>query len=133
MLSNDQTSMKFKLTLPSVIEKYVEPLKSIEGIKIVQISGLNRGGVEGGGQAGDTGNSGMSGGASLAEQAMSAALAYRTQAPIVDSLLKEIGISNGSLSGLASSLTSALESMQEAVVASQETPTVSHIASDSCK
>lgn len=134
MLSNDQTSLKFKLALlqalPSVIEKSVEPLKSIEGIKIVQVSGLNRGGVESGGHSGEGGNSGMSGGGSLAEQAMSAALAYRTQAPIVDSLLKEIGISNGSLSGLTSSLTSALESTQEAVAAAQETPTVSHVSVD---
>jgi uncharacterized membrane protein YqiK len=51
VLSNEQTSLKFKLALlqalPAVIEKSVEPMKSIEGIKIIQVDGLNRGGAAG--------------------------------------------------------------------------------------
>ncbi|WP_205691628.1 flotillin domain-containing protein [Escherichia coli] len=43
---------------------------------------------------------------SLAEQALSAALSYRTQAPLIDSLLNEIGVSGGSLTALTSPLTS---------------------------
>ncbi|ETC93035.1 hypothetical protein T481_03350, partial [Enterococcus faecalis PF3] len=43
-------------------------------------------------------------GGNLAEQALSAALAYRTQAPLIDSLLNEIGLSGGSLSALADPL-----------------------------
>ncbi|KDW82590.1 hypothetical protein AB30_5131, partial [Escherichia coli 2-210-07_S1_C2] len=42
----------------------------------------------------------------LAEQALSAALSYRTQAPLIDSLLNEIGVSGGSLAALTSPLTS---------------------------
>jgi uncharacterized membrane protein YqiK len=49
VLSNEQTSLKFKLallqSLPAVIEKSVEPMKSIDGIKIIQVDGLNRGGA----------------------------------------------------------------------------------------
>ncbi|MEB7884876.1 flotillin family protein [Serratia fonticola] len=102
MLSSDQTSLKFKLALlqalPAIIEKSVEPMKAIEGIKIMQVDGLNRSG----GTAGATAAS--VGGGNLAEQAMSAALAYRTHAPVIDSLLQEIGISGGSLQALTAAL-----------------------------
>lgn len=105
VLSNEQTSLKFKLallqTLPTVIEKSVEPMKSIDGIKIVQVDGLNRGGAVA------QGASLSAGGANLAEQALSAALTYRAQAPLIDSLLKEVGITGGSLSALAEPLKSA--------------------------
>ncbi|GAB0688082.1 flotillin family protein [Escherichia coli] len=104
VLSDEQTSLKFKLALlqalPAVIEKSVEPMKSIDGIKIIQVDGLNRGGT-----AGDA-NTGNVGGGNLAEQALSAALSYRTQAPLIDSLLNEIGVSGGSLAALTSPLTS---------------------------
>ena len=102
MLSSDQTSLKFKLALlqalPAIIEKSVEPMKAIDGIKILQVEGLNRSG----GAAGATAAS--VGGGNLAEQAMSAALAYRTHAPVIDSLLQEIGISGGSLQALTAAL-----------------------------
>ncbi|VDY98467.1 Inner membrane protein yqiK [Escherichia coli] len=104
VLSDEQTSLKFKLALlqalPAVIEKSVEPMKSIDGIKIIQVDGLNRGGT-----AGDASAGSVSGG-NLAEQALSAALSYRTQAPLIDSLLNEIGVSGGSLAALTSPLTS---------------------------
>ncbi len=102
VLSNEQTSLKFKLALlqalPAVIEKSVEPMKSIDGIKIIQVDGLNRGGA-----AGEV-SAGTASGGNLAEQALSAALAYRTQAPLIDSLLNEIGISGGSLAAMTTPL-----------------------------
>ena len=104
VLSDEQTSLKLKLALlqalPAVIEKSVEPMKSIDGIKIIQVDGLNRGSA-----AGDA-NTGNVGSGNLAEQALSAALSYRTQAPLIDSLLNEIGVSGGSLAALTSPLTS---------------------------
>ena len=36
----------------------------------------------------------------LAEQAVAAALAYRAQSPIIDGLLKELGMTGASLGGL---------------------------------
>ncbi|EDT6615156.1 flotillin family protein [Salmonella enterica subsp. enterica] len=104
VLSDEQTSLKFKLallqSLPAVIEKSVEPMKSIDGIKIIQVDGLNRGAT-----AGDVAAGGANGG-NLAEQALSAALTYRTQAPLIDSLLNEIGIAGGSLKALTTPLVS---------------------------
>ncbi|MDZ6908784.1 flotillin domain-containing protein, partial [Escherichia coli] len=96
--SDEQTSLRFRLALldalPAVIEKSTEPMKSIDGIKIIQVDGLN-----GGVPSGKTATTGISGG-NLAEQAVTAALAYRTQAPLIDSLLKEVGLSGEGLTAL---------------------------------
>lgn len=109
ILSDNQTSLKFKLallqSLPSIIEKSVEPMKSIDGIKIIQVDGLNRNGSA---TAGSSSESNSNGGGNLAEQAMTAALSYRTHAPIVDSLLKEVGLSGGSLAALTAALPNTL-------------------------
>ncbi|EAN2451620.1 flotillin family protein [Salmonella enterica] len=119
VLSDEQTSLKFKLallqSLPAVIEKSVEPMKSIDGIKIIQVDGLNRGAT-----AGDVAAGGANGG-NLAEQALSAALTYRTQAPLIDSLLNEIGIAGGSLKALTTPLVSSAtdEINREATVKEQ--------------
>ncbi|WP_122974926.1 flotillin family protein [Obesumbacterium proteus] len=133
ILSDNQTSLKFKLallqSLPSIIEKSVEPMKSIDGIKIIQVDGLNRNGSA---TAGSSSESNSNGGGNLAEQAMTAALSYRTHAPIVDSLLKEVGLSGGSLAALTAALpntlghadlTAAEHPVQENIsVAGTETP-----------
>ena len=100
VLSSDQIGLQIKLaliqTLPSIIEKSVEPMKQIDGIKIVQVDGLTwPAGLNGAAPAMPVG------GGSLAEQAVAAALAYRAQSPIIDGLLKELGMSGGSLIGLS--------------------------------
>lgn len=83
--------------LPHIIRESVKPLERIEGIRIVQVGGLNGAG---------TGGSGSSEGApapgpgNLADQVVQSALRYRAQAPLVDSLLKEVGL--GSVEQLAS-------------------------------
>ncbi|MEW6339793.1 MAG: flotillin family protein [Pseudomonadota bacterium] len=107
-LSSDQTSLKFKLALlqalPAVIQQTVEPMKAIDGIKIIQVDGLNRNGAGSNGVDGVAGGGSGHNGTNLAEQAMSAALAYRAHAPLIDSLLKEVGLSGGSLQGLVPGL-----------------------------
>jgi uncharacterized membrane protein YqiK len=94
-LSVEQIAMQVKLALiealPRIIEKSVEPMKQIDGIKIIQIDGLTR-------PAGD-GSMG-NGGGNLAEQAVNAALNYRVQQPLVDALLNDVGLKGGSLAGL---------------------------------
>jgi uncharacterized membrane protein YqiK len=109
LLSDAQSTLKYRLallnTLPAVIEKSVEPMKAIDGIKIVQVDGLTRGGANGNGSAnGAAGPATGAGGGSLAESVLSAALAYRANAPIIDSLLAEIGMNGGSLTGLTQHL-----------------------------
>ena len=99
VLSSEQIGMQVKLalmqSLPAIIEKSVEPMKQIDGIKIVQVDGLTRGYAANGSGPVPSGGNG-----SLAEQAVAAALAYRAQSPIIDGLLKELGMAGGNLKGL---------------------------------
>ncbi len=101
MLSVDQIALQIKLAvlrhLPDIIRESVKPMEAIDGIKIIQIEGLQSGGAAGEGvPAAGSGN--------LAEQVVSSALRYRAQAPLIESLMKEVGISGGDLNGLTQSL-----------------------------
>jgi len=102
-LAADQVALQVKMklldALPGIIEASVKPMERIEGIKIVQVDGLNRGGASGGDAA-----SAGAGGGNLAEQAVSAALAYRAQQPILDAVLAEIGMKGGDLNGMVESV-----------------------------
>jgi uncharacterized membrane protein YqiK len=97
LLSSSQISLQAKLALlnvlPEVIRESARPLEAIDSIKIVQVDGLNGGGAGAVQAAGNDGN--------LASAAVSAALRYRAQAPLVDGLMKELGLSGGSLAALA--------------------------------
>ncbi len=98
LLSSDQVSLQTKLALlevlPDLVRESAKPLEAIDSIKIVQVDGLTRsnGGGDGGGRP--------SGGGGLANDAVSAALAYRAQAPVIDGLMKELGLDGGSLDAL---------------------------------
>jgi uncharacterized membrane protein YqiK len=99
VLSSDQIGLQIKLaliqSLPAIIEKSVEPMKRIDGIKIVQVDGITRPYAVNGVSPMPSGGNG-----SLAEQAVAAALAYRAQSPIIDGLLNELGMTGASLGGL---------------------------------
>jgi uncharacterized membrane protein YqiK len=99
ILSMDQISLQTKMALlkvlPEVIRESAKPMEAIDSIKIVQVDGLTNGGGKGGASSvggGGTGN--------LATDAVSAALAYRAQAPVLDGLMKELGLDGSTLSGL---------------------------------
>ena len=100
ILSMDQISLQTKLALlkvlPEVIRESAKPMEAIDSIKIVQVDGLTNGG--GKGSAGGSGTGGGSG--NLATDAVSAALAYRAQAPVLDGLMKELGLDGSSLGTL---------------------------------
>lgn len=84
--------------LPQIIRESVKPMERIEGIRIVQVGGLNGAGAGASGEAGES--AAPAGGGNLADQVVQSALRYRAQAPLVDSLLKEVGL--GSVEQLAS-------------------------------
>ena len=98
-LSAEQIAMNVRLALiqalPQIIAESVKPIQSIEGIKILHVDGL-------GGGSGGGGNGSQSTG--IADQAIDAALRYRSQAPLIDALLNELSISGGSLNGLVGSV-----------------------------
>ncbi len=105
LLSSDQVSLQTKLALlkvlPELIRESAKPLEAIDSIKIVQVDGLTQkvggNGSGSGGYGGGTGN--------LAQDAVTAALAYRAQAPVLDGLMKELGLDGSSLEGLVANPT----------------------------
>lgn len=96
-LSTEQIGMQVKLALfqalPRIIAESVKPMEKIDGIRIIQVDGLTKGGANGSGGAGN-------GSGSLADQAVAAALNYRAQQPLIDALLNEIGLKGGTLNGM---------------------------------
>jgi uncharacterized membrane protein YqiK len=105
MLSPDARASALRLKLvdkaEAIIRESVKPMERIEGIKILHVDGLMGGGS---GQAGGSGESGAGG---FAEGVVNSALRYRAQAPLVDQLLKEIGLNPGDVTQIASSALSA--------------------------
>ncbi|UCG04801.1 MAG: flotillin family protein, partial [Desulfobacterales bacterium] len=84
--------------LAEIIRESVKPIESIDGIKIFQVEGLTPHGSPVG-----TAES-QAGGGNLADQLINSALRYRGQAPLIDAILKEIGIAGGDLKGLTQAL-----------------------------
>lgn len=103
ILSEQQVAMKIKLeliaNLENIIRESVKPMENIEGIKIIQVGGLNAGG--GGGTSSAEGTNSNS--ENLADQVVNSALRYRAQAPLLDSLLQEVGIEGGNINALTNS------------------------------
>ena len=71
----------------AIIRESVKPMERIEGIKILHVDGL-------GGSGGANGHDG-GGGGNFADGVVNSALRFRAQAPLVDQLLREIGIEGG--------------------------------------
>lgn len=93
--------------MPEILAQSVKPMENISDIKIFQVDGLTG---AGGGAAGDG-----TGGAGLADQAVNAALRYRSQAPLVDALMAELGLKTGDLSGLAGDIAAGGPGVSETV------------------
>jgi uncharacterized membrane protein YqiK len=97
--------MKLLDKVEAIIRESVKPMEKLEGIKILQVDGLGGGG--GRGEAdGKTG---------IAESVVNQALRYRAQAPLIDALLKEIGIAGGDIGKLTTALGEA--SVEQPVIA----------------
>lgn len=69
--------------MEGIIRESVRPMERIDSIKILSVNGLGGAGTSG--EAAD-------GAAGLPEQVVNSALRYRAQAPLIDNLLREIGI-----------------------------------------
>ncbi|EMG31473.1 flotillin family protein [Campylobacter showae] len=108
---------RFKLALiefmPQIIAQVVKPAEKIDSIKIVQMAGI--GGANQGG-AGSNANGGVSNaGASLSDQIVNASLNYKVNAPIIDDLMKQVGIDlNGGIQNIASPLLDGCEKAKDA-------------------
>ena len=96
--------MKLVERAEGIIRESVRPMERIEGIKILHVDGL-------GGSGGGGNGAGDGGGGHFADGVVNSALRFRAQAPLVDQLLREIGIEGGDIQRLvggASGATAAL-------------------------
>jgi uncharacterized membrane protein YqiK len=93
--------------LANIIRESVKPMERIDSIKILQAQGL----FGPGGHSGSNGNGSLSsagaGSENLADSVTNAALRYRAQSPLVDSLLRELGLEGGDINGLTQVLKTA--------------------------
>ncbi|HYH40242.1 MAG TPA: flotillin domain-containing protein [Azospirillum sp.] len=90
------SAMRLRLIdkLEAIIRESVRPMERIEGIKILHVDGLGMHGHANG----DTNGTG------IADSVVNSALRYRAQAPLVDQLLREIGIEGMDINKLAGGL-----------------------------
>ena len=82
-----------------IIRESVKPMERIEGIKILHVDGL--------GGSGGGGGDGMNGNGNFADGIVNSALRFRAQAPLVDQLLREIGIEGGDIQNLVGGVSGA--------------------------
>ncbi|MBZ9880819.1 hypothetical protein LB535_00505 [Mesorhizobium sp. CA10] len=68
--------------MEGIIRESVKPMEKIDGIKILHVDGIN---------------GGAGGNRNVTDEVIDSALRYRVQAPMIDNLMKDIGIEGGSL------------------------------------
>ena len=106
VLSAEQIEMQIRMALlrhlPEIIRESVRPIEQIDGIKILHVDGL--GGVGQSAQNSLHTEQGAAAQGNLADQMVNSALRYRSQAPLVDNLLKEIGLNGADINGLTQGL-----------------------------
>ncbi|HWX58802.1 flotillin family protein [Bradyrhizobium sp.] len=80
-----QSRLRGKLLdkIEGIVRESVKPMEKIEGIKILHVDGVN--------------GAGSGAGRNVTDEVIDSALRYRVQAPLIDSLMKEIGIEGGGL------------------------------------
>jgi uncharacterized membrane protein YqiK len=93
-----QSAMRRQLIdkMEGIIRESVKPMERIEGIRILHVDGL-------GGSPSPSGANG-NGGGNIADSVVNSALRFRAQAPLVDQLLREIGVHGGDIGHAATSL-----------------------------
>ncbi len=88
-------------SLPQILEQAAKPMEKIDSIRLFQVNGLPGMGSGAGGH----GNGPATGG-TLPEQVVNSALQYQVAKPIVDAIMKDAGLANPSLTGIAQSIAS---------------------------
>ncbi|MBI1622948.1 flotillin family protein [Comamonas suwonensis] len=90
--------------LPLILSEAVRPMEKIDSIRIVQVAGMP-------GSASTTGQGNAAQG-TFPEQVMNSALQYQIAKPIVDAVMKDAGLSNEGITGMAQSLAGMLSTQE---------------------
>jgi uncharacterized membrane protein YqiK len=96
--------------LPQILEQAVRPMEKIESIRIFQVGGMP-GSTNSDTEGVTRGASG--GGATFPEQVMNSALQYQLAKPIVDAVMKDAGLSNEGITGMAHALSGMLKKPEQ--------------------
>lgn len=101
-LSADQIALRVRTLmlekLPEIISEAVKPMEKIESIRVVQVNGLGAGVPSVGGVGGAVD------GVTLPDQVANAALKYSVQKPLVDSILREVGLNGLAMDDLGNAI-----------------------------
>ena len=102
MLTDEARHSLFKRKMlehvEGIVAASVKPLEKIDEIKIMQLGGNGAAGLGmGNGRGGPGGGGGSGDGGSPTDEVINSALRYRVQAPMIDSLLADIGIDGANL------------------------------------
>ena len=96
--------------LPRILAEAVRPMEKIDSIRIVQVGGMP--GTGGSGQSHASASQGT-----FPEQVMNSALQYQIAKPIVDAVMKDAGLSNEGITGMAHSLAGMLSTPDSSALA----------------
>lgn len=111
-ISDEQMNLRVKLALikalPQIIQETVKPMESIDSLKIVDVKGLNEFGGGGASSGNENGN--------LSQNLVDSALRYKAHIPLLEDLLKEVGLKGSSVKDVSAILNTvqAEESIPEA-------------------
>ncbi|WP_395007828.1 flotillin family protein [Undibacterium sp.] len=104
-LSAEQIGLTLRMEmlrmLPAILEKATKPMEKIDSIKLFQVNGMP--GSNGHSDDG-THSNGCSANGSLPDQVVNAALNYQIAQPLVNAIMSDAGLGNGSLSGIVQKL-----------------------------
>jgi uncharacterized membrane protein YqiK len=109
-----QSRLRGKLLdkIEGIVRESVKPMEKIESIRILHVDGIS-----------DTGSGA---GRTVTDEVIDSALRYRVQAPMIDSLMKEIGIEGAGLGRLTDVLRDAKDIQSLVSRTSNQTPTSDH-------
>lgn len=113
VLSLDQIQMNLRIellkVLPAIIEASVKPAENVDSIKIIQLAGQ---GVPGGNVVSNGASAiNPNGNVSMPDQVVNSLLQYRTQAPLIDGLMAELGLKGGDINSLTDSVLQPIQSV----------------------